>query len=186
MLEDSNINFPIEILEAFFCFVDQGVLFFDDNLRFLYANDRATFLLGAESQEKAGRMIKESCPEDAILKSKNGKAHTTFIEINGSSNMESKLLGVEFIFQNPDRFYPVYVVMLHDFSNWEKLDRMRTDFISSVSHFNKLANCLLENPISSVTQILPSIALSPASNKNPNHINLSSGNNSIKQVPRKV
>ena len=147
MLEDSNINFPIEILEAFFCFVDQGVLFFDDNLRFLYANDRATFLLGAESQEKAGRMIKESCPEDAILKSKNGKAHTTFIEINGSSNMESKLLGVEFIFQNPDRFYPVYVVMLHDFSNWEKLDRMRTDFISSVSH-------RLRTPITSVRNSL--------------------------------
>ncbi len=147
MLEDSNINFPIESLKEFFCYVDQGILFFDDNLRFLYANDRAGFLLGAESQEKAGRVIKENCPEDAILKSKNGNANTTFIEIKGSSNRESKLLGVEFIFQNPDGFYPVYVVLLHDFSNWEKLDRMRTDFISSVSH-------RLRTPITSVRNSL--------------------------------
>ncbi|MCD6379866.1 PAS domain-containing protein [bacterium] len=132
--EDNNINFPIEILKTFFRHVDQGILFFDGNMRLLYANERAVSLLGAESQEKAGRVIRENCPEVVILKSKNGKTNSTFIEIKDPSDKGNKLFGVEFFFHDPNGFHPVYSVLLHDFSKWEKLDGMRIDFISSVSH----------------------------------------------------
>ncbi|MDZ7859505.1 MAG: histidine kinase dimerization/phospho-acceptor domain-containing protein [Candidatus Krumholzibacteriota bacterium] len=134
MTKNNNIKIPVGVLETLFNKVNQGVLFFDYNLNILYANKRAVSLLGVDSQEKAGNLIKRSCPEEAILKSREGRTKTTFLETRDSQSKESNLLGVEFSFRDPEGFHPIYIVMLHDFSDWEKLDRMRTDFISSVSH----------------------------------------------------
>ncbi|HMA76742.1 MAG TPA: histidine kinase dimerization/phospho-acceptor domain-containing protein [Candidatus Krumholzibacteriaceae bacterium] len=134
MPKNNNIKFPVEVLENLFNQVDQGILIFDYNLNFIYANKRAVALLGVDSQENAGDFIKRSCPEEAILKSREKDTKTTFLETKGFQGKGRKLLGVEFSFRDPEGFYPIYIVMLHDFSDWEKLDRMRTDFISSVSH----------------------------------------------------
>ncbi len=145
--EDNGIDTRLNILKSFSSSVDQGILFFDHRWNLLFANSRAMALLGVDTPGEAEDIIRKNCPSDYSSRVNQEGKTGTYIDVSASSRGGSGLLGVELRAERLSDGEPVIFALLHDFSSWKKLDDMRKDFISSVSH-------RLRTPITSIQNSL--------------------------------
>lgn len=134
---DSGVNpaNPVfALLDAVLQPVQQGVIVFDEDHRFLFCNRSAAGIVPSGTSEEAADLIKGFCPDAIFDKSRDEGSAITYADINVPGQDEHRLLGLEICHLEPAEGVPVYMMLLHDFSRWKKLDDMRSKFATTLSH----------------------------------------------------
>ena len=104
---------------------------FDEGHNLLFANRRACDVLGVETDGEAARLIAGHCPDGIFEQSREKKTAIAYVDIALPDSGRNMLLGLEACFFDSLPEAPCYLVLIHDFSSWKKLDELRTRFATS-------------------------------------------------------
>ncbi len=123
-----------EMLEKFFEPVEQGVILFDGKMEFVFANRSARSILTVREDVQIGRMIKSNCPESIFAKSALNGSAITYADVTLPDGETRRMLGLEVCCFRAAQEGPLYMILIHDFSTYRKLDELRSRFATSLSH----------------------------------------------------
>ncbi|MBN1163159.1 MAG: hypothetical protein JXB45_01135 [Candidatus Krumholzibacteriota bacterium] len=123
----------LRLLKSCFQNVDQGVILLDARKNFLFANKCSLSILAAESERVVAGIIERNCPESLFDRGKEKKSVITYLDLTLPGRDSRKLLGLEIHYlESPDDSN--FMILVHDFSKWKKLDELRSRFATSLSH----------------------------------------------------
>jgi len=120
----------IALLEA----VDQGVIALDETSTPVFANEKARALLAAESIEEVAETFRRRCPARVLDSERDGSGVVTFIDICAPAPARRSPVGVEMFSLRREAGAARRLVLLHDFSEWRKLDELHERFATYLSH----------------------------------------------------
>lgn len=124
-----------EQLRAILSGMIEGVIAVDDEMRVLFANDRAGGLLGFDPHSAANRKLWEVARQRGFQEIlEKGLRHTGPYreELDLKGPVERNL--AVYVSRLPDPRLPGAVVVIHDTTELRTLERMRQDFVANVSH----------------------------------------------------
>jgi GAF domain-containing protein/ActR/RegA family two-component response regulator len=124
-------------VEAVIQKMTDGLLIIDASCDIILANQRAAELLDAVAGDLAGQNLLAVCPYsslNALVREALGRSpHITRGEI-GIEETGRYDLGVTVALFIQDSEQVLWYVLLHDITHLKELDRMKSDFVSNVSH----------------------------------------------------
>ena len=132
--------------------IEQGVILTDENLNLVFANKRACEILAADAVEEVGGIIKNGCPERIFEQSEQRRVATTFLEINRSSQDKQNLVGLEVYYLDSLLPSPCYLLLMRDFTQWRKLDELRSKFATYLSHRMRTPLTVMRNALKILTE----------------------------------
>ncbi len=121
---------PRDLLEP----ICQGAIVFDEEGVPLQINRRAREILGAESEREAAEILERRKLAAYIMHGRRADGFINFIDLPGSNGGASRLVGFEI---HECAIAPAgrsYLVLMHDFSEWRKLDELHLRFATRLSH----------------------------------------------------
>jgi CheY-like chemotaxis protein len=119
-----------EVVEA----VDQGIVLLDDCGTPVYANVKARALLAAESVEEVSRVISGGCPAEVLERGRDGSGAAIFLDVPARGGEGTSPVGLEVVALREPLDGAHRLVLLHDFSEWRKLDELHGRFATYLSH----------------------------------------------------
>ncbi len=122
------------MLKDFFGPVDQGMILLDGAGRFIFANRSAIKILSAGCENDVADVIERNCPDSIFEKARRKSSAITYLDVTLPDKETNKLLGLEICYIDPGTRGRFFLVLLHDFSKWKKLDELRSRFATSLSH----------------------------------------------------
>jgi len=122
------------MLEGFFDPVEQGVILLDENMELVFANKSARSVLRAGEDSQIGGMIRSNCPESIFAKSEMNGSAITYADVALPDGKTRRMLGLEVCSYRPAGEGLLYLILLHDFSHYRKLDELKSRFATSLSH----------------------------------------------------
>ena len=129
-----SVPSTVELFKKFLGPIGQGVVLFDGKEELLFANKSAMDILSVASEKEAAGLIERNCSKGFFEKSRLDQSAITYIDVKLPGAEVRKLMGLEICHLELSGDFPVYMVMLHDFSEWKKLDELRSSFVTSLSH----------------------------------------------------
>jgi DNA-binding response OmpR family regulator len=127
----SAIAPPRDLLEP----ICQGVIVLDEEGVPLHINRRAREILGAESEREAGEILENRKLAAFIMNDRHAGEFINFIDLpDPNGRGASRLVGFEI---HECAIVPSgrsYLVLMHDFSEWRKLDELHLRFATCLSH----------------------------------------------------
>lgn len=127
--------------------IEQGVILLDSSLDLLFANSRALEVLAVKDERNLARVVKRNCPASVFDRCREKRGDTIFVDVNPSGQEKSVLVGLEVHYISNILASPYYLVLLHDFSQWRKLDELHTRFATYVSHSMRTPLTVARNAI---------------------------------------
>lgn len=124
----------LDVLRAVLDPVKQGIILVDGDCTPFYANRRACRILSAQSGGEAADVIDRACPKGIFAQCREKRKAITYLDVRLPGEGRRKLLGLEVFYQDQTFVTPFYLVLIHDFSDWKKLDDLRSRFATSLSH----------------------------------------------------
>jgi CheY-like chemotaxis protein len=124
----------IEGLRAILEPVSQGLIVIDEECVPLFANKRAREILDAASVEEIVRAIDRSGIAQEIRKNRNGSGTITFIDVSKPFGDKRNPVGFEVHRLSLAASRTAHLVLMHDFSEWRKLDELHSRFATYLSH----------------------------------------------------
>ncbi len=131
---DDSARAVLEILRTVLDSVEQGIVLVDGAYRPFFANRRACRILSARCGEEAAAVIERNCPKTIFAQCREKRKAVTYIDVRLLGEDRRRLLGLEVLYQDQSLAAPFYLVLMHDFSSWKKLDELRSRFATSLSH----------------------------------------------------
>lgn len=119
-----------EVVEA----VDQGIVLLDDSSAPVYANEKARVLLAAESVADVSRIISRGCPAEVLERGRDGSGTATFLDVAARGGEGTSPVGLEVVQLREPLGGAHRLILLHDFSEWRKLDELHGRFATYLSH----------------------------------------------------
>ncbi len=119
-----------EVVEA----VDQGIVLLDDFSAPVYANEKARSLLAAESIDDVSLVISRGCPAEVLDRCREGGVAATFLDVSARAGHGSSPVGLEVVHLREPLDGASRLILLHDFSEWRKLDELHGRFATYLSH----------------------------------------------------
>jgi DNA-binding response OmpR family regulator len=119
-----------EVVEA----VDQGIVLLDDSATPVYANEKARTLLAAESVEDVSRVISRACPAEVLERGRDGSGAAIFVDVASREGEGTSPVGLEVVELREPLGGAHRLILLHDFSEWRKLDELHGRFATYLSH----------------------------------------------------
>jgi DNA-binding response OmpR family regulator len=116
----------VEILDA----IDQGAVALDESSAPVYVNAKGRALLGAESVEEVAEVFARRCPPGLL----EGGGAVTFVDVAGPEGGRRSPVGFEVLSLKHGAGDVRRLVLLHDFSEWRKLDELHARFATYLSH----------------------------------------------------
>jgi len=123
-----------KLLQGFFEPVEQGVILFDERTEFVFANKSARSILSVRDDAQIGMIIKSNCPESIFAKSALDGSAITYADVALPGGETRRMLGLEVCCFKAAQDRPLYMVLIHDFSTFKRLDELRSRFATSLSH----------------------------------------------------
>jgi hypothetical protein len=114
--------------------VEQGIILIDGDLMPIYANRRACQILSAQNEDEVARIVECNCSKKIFEQCREKRKAVTYLDVTLPVEGRRKLLGLEVFFLDQPTVTPSYLVLMHDFSDWKKLDDLRSRFATSLSH----------------------------------------------------
>jgi DNA-binding response OmpR family regulator len=115
--------------------IGQGILLLDEECVPFHVNRRAREILGADNEREAGRILERERLAARIMEHRDAGESVTFVDVpvpNG--NGASRLVGLEIHSCAAAATGRSYLVLMHDFSEWRKLDELYMRFATCLSH----------------------------------------------------
>lgn len=123
-----------DTLGSFFQPVEQGVIFLNQSREVVFANDSARVTLAVREENEITDIIDAHCTDTIFEKSRLNGSAITYADIAVKGQESHRLLGLEIWSMNEDGSDGIYLVLIHDFSRWKKLDELRSKFATTLSH----------------------------------------------------
>jgi CheY-like chemotaxis protein len=113
--------------------INQGAILLDEECVPFYANKRARDVLDAANVHDVARVLERGELAEHFMKSRGSASDVTFIDVSkpGGSRLLVGFEIHEFAGAGPGR---AYLVLMHDFSEWRKLDELHSRFATYLSH----------------------------------------------------
>ena len=124
----------VEALKVVLQKVEQGVILIDEEHNFTFANRRAHEMLSTRTAEELAGVIERNCPRAIFDQSREKRTVSTFLEISLPGRDKRDLIGLEMYYMDSALNIPYYLIFMHDFSQWKKLDELHSRFATSISH----------------------------------------------------
>ena len=127
----SGVAPPRDLLEP----IGQGIILLDEECVPLHVNKRAREILGACDEREAGEILERQNLAAYIMNDRRAGESVNFIDIpdpNGKG--ASRLVGFEIHECVAAPSGRSYLVLMHDFSEWRKLDELHLRFATCLSH----------------------------------------------------
>jgi DNA-binding response OmpR family regulator len=129
-------DFPaMELLRAVLEPVDQGVVFLDEECVPFYANRRACEILDAAGVREVREVLERGNLAAHVMKEQGPHGGVVFVDVSKPGAAGARLL-VGFETHEVAGVAPgrTYIVLMHDFSEWRKLDELHSRFATYLSH----------------------------------------------------
>lgn len=140
---------PRELLEP----VGQGVMLLDEECVPLHVNRRAREILGAGDEREAEEILRRHKFAAYILGDRRAGRSINFIDVPCPDGRgASRLVGFEIrecAAAVPGRSY---LVLMHDFSEWQKLDEFHLRFATSLSHHMRTPLTSVRNAVTILSE----------------------------------
>jgi DNA-binding response OmpR family regulator len=114
--------------------VSQGVIALDAEGNALFANKRAREILDAEGAEELANAIGRGGIAHEIRKNRSGSGAIAFVDVSTPGGEGRHPVGVEVHRLPPAVSGLAHLVLMHDFSEWRKLDELHSRFATYLSH----------------------------------------------------
>ncbi|MCK4237094.1 MAG: hypothetical protein KAX38_08225, partial [Candidatus Krumholzibacteria bacterium] len=124
----------VKALKSILQRIEQGIVLMDERRNLLFANKRARRILAAETEDDVAKVLERNCPDRIFEKIKEKQGTTTFIDITLPDQDKRNLVGLEIYYIGTLLAAPCYLVLMHDFSKWRKLDELHSRFATYLSH----------------------------------------------------
>ncbi|HVO77174.1 MAG TPA: histidine kinase dimerization/phospho-acceptor domain-containing protein, partial [Candidatus Bathyarchaeia archaeon] len=125
----------MELLRAALEPVNQGVIFLDEECVPFYANSRARQILEAASTSEVHEVLERGGLAAHIMGERGEQEGVFFIDVAKAGAAKAPLLvGFEARELSPISRGRAYLVLMHDFSEWRKLDELHSRFATYLSH----------------------------------------------------
>lgn len=124
----------LEILQSVLHSVEQGIILVDGDCKPFYVNRRACRILSARNGDEAAVIVERNCPREVFAQCREKRKAITYIDVRLPGDGRRKLLGLEVLYQDQSFMTPFFLVLMNDFSEWKKLDDLRSRFATSLSH----------------------------------------------------
>jgi len=124
----------LEILRMVLDPVEQGIVLVDGDCRPFYANRWACRILSARNGGEVAGIVEHTCPKGIYTQCREKRKAVTYLDVRLPGEGRRKLLGLEVLYQDQPFVAPFYLMLMHDFSDWKKLDDLRSRFATSLSH----------------------------------------------------
>lgn len=124
----------VEALKVVLQKVEQGVILVDEEYNLAFANRRAHEMLSTRTTEELAGVIERNCSKNIFDQSKKKHNVTTFLDISLPGRDKRDLIGIEIYYLDSALRFPYYLIFMHDFSQWKKLDELHSRFATSLSH----------------------------------------------------
>lgn len=124
----------IEGLRAILEPVSQGIIVMDEACVPLFANKRAREILDAARAEEIAHAIDRTGIAQEIRKNRDGGGAITFIDVSKPSGDKRNPVGFEVHRLSLGGRGAAHLVLMHDFSEWRKLDELHSRFATYLSH----------------------------------------------------
>ncbi|MBN2070525.1 MAG: hypothetical protein JW814_03620 [Candidatus Krumholzibacteriota bacterium] len=124
----------VDLLEKFLGPISQGAILLDRNREMIFLNKSARDILNASSKKEAFEFIRKRCPEGFFERIRTKQSAIVYMDVKLPDSSGHKLLGLEGNYLEADEGSNTYLILLHDFSEWKRLDQLRSSFITSLSH----------------------------------------------------
>ncbi len=122
---------PRDLLEP----ISQGIVLLDEEFMPIHVNRRAREILGAASEREAGEALDRVGLVARIMDGRRSGGCVNFVDVPvPDGNGASRLLGLEIHECAETAAGRSYLVLMHDFSEWRKLDELHLRFATSLSH----------------------------------------------------
>ena len=125
---------PIDGLHAILEPVSQGIVVLDDECMPLFANRRAREILEAARAEEIAAAIERSGIAQEVMRNPRGGGAIAFIDVLQPSGEKRNPIGFEVHRLSLGAGGGTHLVLLHDFSEWRKLDELHSRFATYLSH----------------------------------------------------
>lgn len=145
----------LELIRSVLYSVEQGIILIDDDCTPFYANRRACRVLSVPSGDEAAAVFERTCPQAVFAQCRERRKAITYIDVRPPGEGRRKLLGLEMVYRETPFMRPIYVVMIHDFSEWKKLDELRSRFATSLSHSMRTPLTAIRNVHSILSENAP-------------------------------
>ena len=123
-----------EALAEFVEAVDQGIVLLDDSSAPVYANEKARLLLAAGSVEEVSRVISRGSATDVLERGRDGSGTAVFLDVAARGGEGTTPVGLEVVELREPVGGAHRLILLHDFSEWRKLDELHGRFATYLSH----------------------------------------------------
>ena len=123
-----------DTLGSFFQPVEQGVIFLNQSREVVFANQSARVILAVREEKEITDIIDAHCADTIFEKSRLNGSAITYADIAVKGQESHRLLGLEIWSMNENGSDDIYLVLIHDFSRWKKLDELRSKFATTLSH----------------------------------------------------
>ncbi len=124
----------VKVLEEFFEPVDQGVILLDADQSPVFANRTARSILASDRPESIVPILERSCPDSIFDKAMAEGSTITYVDATLPGREARRLLGLEICYLESIAEFPVYFILIHDFTKWKRLDELKSRFATSLSH----------------------------------------------------
>jgi DNA-binding response OmpR family regulator len=148
-LKDADLDFLLEKMRALarrsvsavapprdlFEPIGQGIILLDEECVPIHVNRRAREILGAGDEREAGEILERRKLAALIMNDRRAGESVDFIDIpDPSGKGPSRLVGFEIRECAASPSGCSYLVLMHDFSEWRKLDELHLRFATCLSH----------------------------------------------------
>ncbi|HSG29318.1 MAG TPA: histidine kinase dimerization/phospho-acceptor domain-containing protein [Candidatus Krumholzibacterium sp.] len=114
--------------------VEQGVVLLDGGRDLIFANRCARSTLSLAKDEEISAVIEANCTDSVFEKCRLEGSAVTYADVPVPGRETHRLLGMEVLYLEDHCDEQFYLVLIHDFSRWKKLDELRSKFATSLSH----------------------------------------------------
>ena len=122
---------PRDLLEP----IGQGIILLDEECVPLHINKRAREILGACDEREAGEILERHKLAAYIMSDRHAGESVNFIDLpDPNGERASRLVGFELHRCVAGPSGRSYLVLMHDFSEWRKLDELHLRFATCLSH----------------------------------------------------
>ncbi|MBU8923413.1 MAG: hypothetical protein KOO63_16475 [Bacteroidales bacterium] len=123
-----------DTLKSYFQPVEQGVILLDHFREVVFANHSARVILAVRDENEINDIVDAHCTDSIFEKSRLNGSAITYADIAVKGQESHRLLGLEIWSMNESGSDDIYLVLIHDFSRWKKLDELRSKFATTLSH----------------------------------------------------
>ena len=122
---------PRELLEP----IGQGLILLDEECVPLHVNRRAREILGARDEREAGEILERENLAACIINNRRAGESMNFIDVPvPGGKAASRVVGFEIHECAAGPSGRSYLVLMHDFSEWQKLDELHLRLATCLSH----------------------------------------------------